>query len=117
MHMDHCIGLHVMGKLFFLFLFTIFNKSIVERESNLLNIFVEDTIIAIMICLDFLWGMWEIGKENEIREVISLVCILVRWENRKMSWLGVIKFPWGPTILLSFQRVSLLLQQFSQFWL
>ena len=43
-----------MGKLFFLFLFTIFNKSIVGRELNFLNSFVEDTIIAIMLCLD--WG-------------------------------------------------------------
>ena len=44
-----------MGKLFFLFLFTIFNKSIVGRELNFLNIFVEDIIIAIMLCLD--WGV------------------------------------------------------------
>lgn len=41
-----------MGKLFFSFLFSIFNKSIVGRELNFLKIFVEDTIIAIMLCLD-----------------------------------------------------------------
>ena len=64
MHMDHSIGLHVMGKLFFLFLFTIFNKSIVGRELNFLNIFVEDIIIAIMLCLD--WGVG--GGEGEKME-------------------------------------------------
>ena len=91
MHMDHCIGLHVMGKLFFLFLFTIFNKSIVGRELNFLNIFVEDTKIAIMLCLDWgrEWGRWENGKENEIKEAISLVWLderIEKWVD--LGWLN-----------------------------